>query len=106
MGGMRYLLKNRDMLVLTALVALVLLPDAVLAQTHAIDDTFCNIVRAFSGGTGKALETVCIIILGIMLMTGKLSLRRSMSEVLGAGLVVGASSVVIALGAGGSAVCP
>ncbi len=99
------LVEYRSVLALAVLAMLALLPDAVFAA-NAIDDTFCNIIGAFSGGTGKAIETVCVIILGIMLMLGKLSLSSTMSEVLGAGLVVGAGSVVMALGAGDGVICP
>lgn len=102
---MRVLVEYRSVLALAVLAMLALLPDAVFAA-NAIDDTFCNIIGAFSGGTGKAIETVCVIILGIMLMLGKLSLSSTMSEVLGAGLVVGAGSVVMALGAGDGVICP
>lgn len=103
---MRVLVEYRGLLMLAVIATLALLPDMVLAANHAIDDTFCNVISAFSGGTGKAIETVCVIILGVMLMLGKLSLSSTMSEILGAGLVVGAGSVVMALGAGGSAICP
>lgn len=103
---MRTWLECRGVVGVAVFTALILLPDMVVAANHAVDDTLCNIIGAFSGGTGKAIETVCVIILGIMMMTGKLSLSSSMLELLGAGLLVGAGSVVIALGAGGSTICP
>lgn len=101
-------MKQQSFVVVVFVACLLLLtPYAALsAVPNAVDTTFCNIIKAMSGSTGKALETLCVIILGIMMLTGKLSMKATMFEIVGAGLVVGAGSVVVALGAGSGAICP
>lgn len=78
-----------------------------LAATNndAITQVLCNVVNQLSGGIGKAIATIAIIVLGIGLFIGKLSWPLAIATAVGIGMIFGAASIVnwISAGTGGNA---
>jgi type IV secretory pathway VirB2 component (pilin) len=76
-----------------AILSLVCFPANVYAQ-DAIGQAMCNVVMFMVGTTGKAICTVNIIALGVGALLGKLTWSRTMSCIVGVGLIFGAVGVV------------
>ena len=76
------------------------------AATSQIEATLCIIVIALTGGIGKAIATIAVVVLGIGLFMGKLSWPVAAATALGIGLIFGAATVVNWVqGTTGSATC-
>ena len=82
-----------------------LLPDAAMAQTNAIEELFCNIVHKLTGPTGKAIATVAIIAVGIGALLGKISWGMALIVALGVALIFGAATIVEAINGGSISNC-
>lgn len=64
------------------------------ASQDAITQVLCNIVGQLSGGIGKSIATIAIIVLGIGIFVGKLSWPLAIATALGIGMIFGAASIV------------
>ncbi|HEU5047435.1 MAG TPA: TrbC/VirB2 family protein [Rickettsiales bacterium] len=78
------------------MLAALLLPG--YAAAGEISDTICVITNAMNGTTGKALASVAIIGVGIMLMFGRASWGSGFIIAAGVALIFGAASIMQALG--------
>lgn len=67
---------------------------ATAGNNDAITKVLCNIVSQLSGGIGKAIATIAIIVLGIGLFLGKLSWPLAVATALGIGMIFGAAGIV------------
>lgn len=92
------------------------MPELALAQGVAESDAttqggdlarvFCNIINAFSGGIGRGIATIAVIMVGIGLFMGKLSWGLAIAVAVGIGALFGAESIVgIISGDDASTVC-
>ena len=71
-----------------------------------IEATLCIIVVALTGGIGRAIATIAVVVLGIGLFMGKLSWPVAAATALGIGLIFGAATIVNWVqGTTGSATC-
>lgn len=88
--------------------AFMLVPDLALADPGgtAIEKVLCNVVKWVTGGVGKAIATIAVIIIGIGALMGKVSWGMAIIVAIGIGVVFGAGSIVGMLdGGGGSGTC-
>ncbi len=92
-------------LIFTAVFVL-LLPStgfATIASTDTvIGDVMCNVSNWMHGSTGKGLATLGIVMLGILALFNKISWNLAIIHAVGGVLIVGASSLVTAMNAGGT----
>lgn len=90
---------SKDFILISAVLFIgsVLTTDFALANTasqDAITQVLCNIVGQLSGGIGKSIATIAIIVLGIGIFVGKLSWPLAIATALGIGMIFGAASIV------------
>lgn len=93
-------------LVLTYAIALI--PADALAQdggANPIEDTLCNVVEWMTGGIGKAIATLAIIVVGIGALMGKVSWGMAIIVGLGVAVVFGAGTIVGLLSDGSGGAC-
>jgi len=69
-------------------------------NNDAITQVLCNVVGQLSGGIGKAIATIGIIVLGIGMFIGKLSWPLAIATAIGIGMIFGAASIVNWISAG------
>ena len=78
--------------------AMMILPEASMAVTASsagnIEGVLCNVVRWLTGGLGKAIATISIIIIGIGAMMGKVSWGMAIIVAIGVSIVFGAGQIV------------
>lgn len=96
-------------LAFVAAYAVMLLPDAALAQTirgngdpDALSDVLCNVVDWFQGPVGAGIATLAIIVVGLGALMGKVSWGMAIIIGLGVGVIFGAPTIVDALGGNGA----
>lgn len=77
------------------------MPDLAFAdvKSDASSDTviatvFCNIIKWFTGTTGKGIATIAVIIIGIGALMGKVSWGMAIIVGIGVALIFGAASLV------------
>ncbi len=92
----------RLLIVLMVATLLVLLPEASFAVDTEIGDMMCTVSGWMLGNTGKGIATLAMIMLGILALMGKISWNIAIIHAVGGVLIVGASSLVTALGTGGT----
>lgn len=102
--------KNFVVLSLCAILGIVVSSNAAFAAENndAITQVLCNVIGQLSGGIGKAVATIAVIVLGIGLFIGKLSWPLAIATAIGIGMIFGATSIVnwISAGTGGNnAIC-
>jgi type IV secretory pathway VirB2 component (pilin) len=104
-----YLALNNFFLLMLAGVAAAV-PQLAFANDTQIGTTFCTIYKWMTGNTGRGLATICIITLGIVMMTTADRKMRSAIKVPAAiAVIFGATSIVgVLMGAvgGSGTVCP
>ncbi len=89
------LTKNFVPMSLVVMLSVFFSSEAAFANnTDAITQVLCNVVNQLSGGIGKAIATIAIIVLGIGLFIGKLSWPLAIATAIGIGMIFGASSIV------------
>lgn len=74
------------------------LPSEALASSNAVEKTFCNIIVWFSGESASGLETLSIIMVGLLALQNRVSIGLFILHVLAIGLLHGAGSVVWVIG--------
>lgn len=62
--------------------------DTVIAQV------FCNVIKWFTGTTGKGVATIAIIVIGVGALMGKVSWGMAIIVGIGVALIFGAASLV------------
>lgn len=67
-----------------------------------IGNMLCTVVGWEKGSTGRGIATLAMIIVGIMALMNKISWGFVLLHIVGTALMVGASSIVSSLNAGGS----
>jgi type IV secretory pathway VirB2 component (pilin) len=72
---------------------------ATAAGTNPIEQILCNIVAWVTGGVGRAIATIAIVIVGIGALMGKISWGMALIVALGIAIVFGAATLVDVLGA-------
>lgn len=70
-----------------------------------IGNVLCTVIGWMSGNMGKGLECICICILGVGALLGKISWGTAMVEGIGAAIVFSAAQIVDAMGAGAPLGC-
>ena len=73
------------------------LPNTAFAASDsgdAIATVLETVVCALTGGIGKAVATIAIVVLGIGLFLGKLSWPLAVATAIGIGMIFGASEIV------------
>lgn len=79
----------------TAICCIVLDPTiAAAATTTSLEDAATNILTALTGGLGKTIATLAVIVLGFMAMFGKLAWDNAIKVIVGITLVFGAATVI------------
>ncbi|MDD2934350.1 MAG: TrbC/VirB2 family protein [Methylotenera sp.] len=77
----------------TAICCIVLDP-TIAAATTSLEDAATNILTALTGGLGKTIATLAVIVLGFMAMFGKLAWDNAIKVIVGITLVFGAATVI------------
>lgn len=88
--------------IVIAMLLVLFLPEASFAVDTAIGDMMCTVSGWMLGNTGKGLATLGMIMLGILALLGKISWGLVIIHAVGGVLIVGASSLVTALGTAGT----
>lgn len=57
-----------------------------------------KILGLLTGGLGKTVATIAVVIMGLMAMFGKLEWERAFKVILGIAIVFGAASIITAIG--------
>jgi type IV secretory pathway VirB2 component (pilin) len=69
----------------------------VTGTPSEIEKLVCNVVLILTGTTGKALATLCVIILGVGALMGKISWPLALTVTVGIALLFGAVKIVEAI---------
>ena len=76
----------------------VIIPDLLYAQeATAMEMGICSVTHFLQSGTGKALATVAVTIIGIGALLGKVSWGMALLVAVGVATIFGAGSIVLAI---------
>jgi type IV secretory pathway VirB2 component (pilin) len=89
-------------LIITVILTLIF-PELSLAQQDTnVGNMLCTAASWIDGNAGHGIITLSVIIMGILALLNKISWNFALLHIVGTALLVGASSMVSALNAGGS----
>ena len=95
-----------------AATALIMLPELAAAATSSgsgmdfVTDKLCNIIKFLTGGIGKAIAVLAIVILGVGAFFGKVNWGLAVTVTVGIIGIFGAFSIIEAVGSNsGSGSC-
>lgn len=71
----------------------------------SLDNALCNVISWFNGPIGKGIATVCLIIVGVGALMGKVSWGMAIIVGIGVAIIFGASELVSAIGGAGQQNC-
>ena len=86
--------KRNTALAIATLAAAAMVPETASASGATLEGILCNAVSYVTGGPGKALATIAILILGIAAFFGKVTWGLAVLVAVGMAGVFGASYVV------------
>ena len=92
------------LVIMLAVVAMAL-PEAAYATSTPMGNVLCTVVLWFTGNTGKGLATICITVIGIGALLGKVSWGMAIIVGIGVAIVFGAAGIVDAMNAGAGSTC-
>lgn len=75
------------------------------AANTPIGNVFCTTVGWMSGNLGVGIETIALLILGILALMGKISWQMAIIDAIGVAVLFGAAQLVAMSGAGAAAGC-
>ena len=84
-----------------AATALIILPELAAAANSGMDfvtDKLCNIIKFLTGGIGKAIAVLAIVILGVGAFFGKVNWGLAVTVTVGIIGIFGAFSIIEAVG--------
>lgn len=86
---------------LLSLFALALLAPQAAMATGPLTEALCAVVGWMTGGTGQAIATLAVIIIGVGALLGKVSWGMAIIVGLGIATIFGAADLAGSLGGGG-----
>ncbi len=67
---------------------------AIDADQNGLMATMCNVVRFITGGVGKSIAVIAVVVIGVSFFMGKVSWGTALATVAGIGIVFGAATIV------------
>ena len=74
-----------------------MIPEFAIAEATTMEKGICSVVEFLQSGTGKALATVAVTIIGIGALLGKVSWGMALLVAVGVAVIFGAGSIVDAI---------